>query len=62
MARFLNSRFIVKMFGGQDTFAIGNDGTKRFNFVFALEIEIAKDRVGCLSCDHLTMGAITLFK
>ena len=50
------------MFGGQDTFAIGNDGTKRFNFVFALEIEIAKDRVGCLSCDNLTMGALTLFK
>lgn len=50
------------MFGGQDTYATGNDGTKRFNFVFALEIEIAKDRVGCLSCDNLKMGAITLFK
>lgn len=50
------------MFEGQDAFAIGNDGTKRFKFVFALEIEIAKDRVGRLSCDNLTMGAITLFK
>ena len=52
------------MFEGQETFAIGNDGTKRFNihyknkFVFAQEIEMS-----CrLSCHNLTMDAITLFK